>query len=110
MIIPKRENISSIAIWEDTIGYSRAVKIGNVIEIFGTTSVNGKEVIGIGDPYRQTIEIINKFKTILNNAGSSLNDVVRVRIFVVNMKIGNKSTKHSRKISTLLNLLQHLFE
>ena len=105
----KRENISSGAIWEDTVGYSRAVKIGNVIEISGTTSVDGKEVIGIGDPYRQTIEIMNKFKTILNNAGSSLKDVVRVRIYVVHMEdweqIGKAFSENFRLIKPAATLV-----
>lgn len=81
----ERKNISSGAIWEDIVGYSRAVKIGNVIEISGTTAVDGEKVIGIGDPYLQTENIINKFKTVLDNAGSSLNDIFRVRIFVTNI-------------------------
>ena len=78
----KRENLSSGAIWEDRIGYSRAVKVDDVIEISGTTAVNGNEVVAIGNPYEQTKFIIKKFSLILEEAGSSLKDIVRVRIYV----------------------------
>ena len=61
----RRENISSEAIWEDKIGYSRAVKVDDVIEISGTTAVNGSEVVAIGDPYGQTKFIIGKFSSVL---------------------------------------------
>ena len=78
----KRENISSGAIWEDKFGYSRAVKVDDLIEISGTTAVNGSEVIAVGDPYEQTKFIIEKFSSVLEKAGSSLKDIVRVRIYV----------------------------
>ena len=67
--------------WEPIVGYARAVKIGNVIEISGTTaSVNG-EVVGKGDVYEQTKCILQKFEKVLNELGASMKDVVRTRIF-----------------------------
>ena len=81
----KRENLSSGAIWEDKVGYSRAVKVDDVIEISGTTAVNGSEVVAIGNPYEQTKFIIEKFSSILEEAGSSLKDIVRVRIYVLDI-------------------------
>ncbi len=105
----ERKNISSGAIWEDLVGYSRAVKIGNVIEISGTTAVDGEKVIGIGDPYLQTENIINKFKTVLENAGSSLNDIFRVRIFVTNIndweEISKAFSKHFKFIKPAATLV-----
>ncbi len=83
MTHPKRINISSAAKWEDIVGYSRAVKIGNVIEISGTTAVDdNNEIHGIDDPYLQTKFIILKAEKVLRALGSSLEDVVRTRIYV----------------------------
>jgi enamine deaminase RidA (YjgF/YER057c/UK114 family) len=80
--LKKRKNLSSDAIWEDEVGYSRAVKVDDVIEISGTTAVIGSEVVAIGNPYEQTKFIIEKFSLILKEADSSLKDIVRVRIYV----------------------------
>ena len=78
----KRLNISSGAKWEDIVGYSRAVRIGDLIEVAGTTAVdeNG-QVIGINDPYEQTRFILAKIEKALIEAGGTLKDVVRTRIF-----------------------------
>ena len=81
----KRVNISSGAVWEDLVGYSRAVRIGNQIEISGTTSVDGKTIIGIGDLYSQTIFIFQKIEKTLNEAGASMNDIVRTRMYVTDI-------------------------
>ena len=81
----KRINYSSGAVWEDKVGYSRAVRVGDLIEISGTTSVEGDKVIGADDPYEQTKVIIEKFSSILKEAGGSLSDIVRVRIYVTNI-------------------------
>lgn len=80
-----RQNISSGAIWEDSVGYSRAVRIGKIIEVSGTTaSVNG-QVVGINDPYLQTKTIFEIMEKALKEAGASLNDVVRTRIYVTDI-------------------------
>jgi enamine deaminase RidA (YjgF/YER057c/UK114 family) len=81
----KRQNISSGAIWEDTIGYSRAVRIGNIIEVSGTTATEGNDVIGKGNAYEQTKYILEKIEKALAQAGGSLTDVVRTRIFITEM-------------------------
>ncbi len=81
----KRKNISSGAKWEDIVGYSRAVKIGNIIEIAGTTAVEDGKVVGINDAYLQTKIIIQKIERVLIEAGATLNDVVRTRMFVTNI-------------------------
>jgi enamine deaminase RidA (YjgF/YER057c/UK114 family) len=81
----KRINISTGAPWEDIVGYSRAVCIGNTIEVTGTVATEDGEVIGKGDPYLQTKAILEKIKRVLEEAGSSMEDIVRTRIFVTNI-------------------------
>ena len=82
----KRLNISSGAKWEDVVGYSRAVRVGNVVEVAGTAAVdeNG-QVVGGNDPYQQTMFILSKIETALRQAGAALDDVVRTRIFVTDI-------------------------
>jgi enamine deaminase RidA (YjgF/YER057c/UK114 family) len=81
-----RTNYSSGAPWEEIVGYSRAVKIGNTIEVTGTVAVDEHgNVVGKNDPYAQTRFIIRKIEAVLRNAGASLNDVVRTRMFVTDI-------------------------
>lgn len=83
----ERRNYSSGAKWEEIVGYSRAVKIGNTIEITGTVAVNEKnELIGKDDAYQQTLFILKKIETILIQTGASISDVVRTRMFVTDIK------------------------
>ena len=81
-----RINISSGAIWEDKVGYSRAVKIGNHIEVSGTVASDEKgKLIGLDDAYQQTKYILEKIEKALVQAGASLKDVVRTRMFVTDI-------------------------
>jgi enamine deaminase RidA (YjgF/YER057c/UK114 family) len=82
----ERTNYSSGAKWEDIVGYSRAVKIGNVIEITGTVAVDENNLlIGKDDAYTQTKFIIEKIEKVLQKAGASLKDVIRTRMFVTDI-------------------------
>jgi enamine deaminase RidA (YjgF/YER057c/UK114 family) len=82
----ERKNFSSGAKWEDIVGYSRAVRMGNVIEVTGTVAVDAKDqVVGRGDAYAQTRFIIQKIEQVLQQAGASLADVVRTRMFVTDI-------------------------
>lgn len=81
----KRKNFSGGAVWEDIVGYSRAVRIGNIIEISGTTAVVDNKVAGVNDPYIQTKTILEKIKKVLEEAGASLDDVIRTRMFVTDI-------------------------
>ena len=81
-----RIQVSSGAPWESIVGYSRAVRIGNQIEVAGTTAVDeAGNVVGAGDPAEQTRAIIRKIEQALIRAGASLADVVRTRIFVTDI-------------------------
>ena len=78
-----RQNISSGTIYETMAGYSRAVRLGNVVHVSGTTATDGaSEVVGIGDSGAQTEFIIQKIERALQQAGAELSDVVRTRIYL----------------------------
>lgn len=80
-----RKNISSGSPWEDIVGYSRAVRIGNTIEVAGTTAMDGDTLIGRGDVYAQTRFILQKIEKALTEAGAAMTDVVRTRMFITDI-------------------------
>lgn len=80
-----RINISSGAVWEDVVGYSRAVRTGNIVEISGTTSVDGDMLIGKDDLYAQTKFILLKVEKALHEAGAQMTDVIRTRMYVTDI-------------------------
>ena len=71
--------------WEEKVGYSRAVAVGNTIEIAGTTAVDGEQIVAKGDLYKQTVFILNKIKNTLELAGARMEHVVRTRMFVTDI-------------------------
>src|ERR1700712_2597024 len=82
----KRVNISSGSKWEDIVGYSRAVRVGNIVEVAGTTAVDDDgNVVGENDLYVQTAFVFAKIERALIEAGASLQDVVRTRAFVTDI-------------------------
>lgn len=108
----QRTNYSSGAKWEDIVGYSRAVKIGNVIEVTGTVAVDeNSNLVGGNNAYEQTRFIIQKIEKVLQKAGASLADVVRTRMFVTDIsrweefgRAHGESFKNIRPCTTMVEV------
>lgn len=81
----RRKNYSSGAKWEDTMGYSRAVRVGDLIEVSGTTAFRNGEVMGKGNAFEQARYIFNLIEGVLSRAGADLESVIRTRIYLTNM-------------------------
>lgn len=105
-----RKQIGTGSVWEDAMGYSRAVRVGNIIEVAGTTAMDGDLLVGKDDVYEQAVFIFKKIEKTLIELGATMNDVVRTRIFVTDIyhweEIGKAHAEFFKEIKPVATMVE----
>jgi enamine deaminase RidA (YjgF/YER057c/UK114 family) len=109
-IMSERIRVSSGSPWEPIVGYCRAIRIGNIIEVAGTTSIKDGLIIGTGDAYLQTVQIFKTIENALSEVGARLEDVVRTRMFVTDIskweEIGRAHGEYFKDIRPVATMVE----